>query len=160
MKNTVICFRITNELRGALKRISETDRRSLSSTIENILHAHLDERRLGETTEEKRRHPRKTILVPALVSTPDGTVRAGVVSDVSLGGICVAAAPDFPCAAGEDFRISVVFSMPKSDTPLAIRCIPRHVEPGAQPGAQVRIGASFIEDGCREYEVIRRHLMN
>jgi hypothetical protein len=156
MKDTVICFRISKDLRSALKRISKTDRRSLSSTIEYILYAHIEQRSLQDIAEEKRRYPRKTISAPALVRGPDGAVHAGMVRDISLGGICVSAPADFPCGAGEDFRISVVFTLPQSEISLAVECIPRHV----RPGSRVHVGASFIHDGCPGYEAIRRHLMN
>ena len=156
MKDALICLRISNDLRSSLRRISELDRRSLSSTIENILYTYTEQRRLQDLAEEKRRYPRKTISVPALVRCPDGAVHAGMVRDISLGGICVAAPRDFPCQAGEDFRISLVFTLPKSETPLAVQCIPRHV----RPGKQVHVGASFIDDGCHTFDAIRRHFVN
>ncbi len=106
--------------------------------------------------EEKRRYPRKTISAPALVRGPDGAVHAGTVCDISLGGVCVAAPADFPYKAGEDLKISVIFTLPKSQAPLAVQCIPRHV----QPGQQVHMGASFVDDGCQSFVAIRRHLMN
>ncbi len=156
MKDALICLRISNDLRSSLRRISELDRRSLSSTIENILYTYAEQRRLQDLAEEKRCYPRKTISAPALVRGPDGAVHAGMVRDISLGGICVAAPRDFPCEAGEDFRISVVFTLPKSETPLAVQCIPRHV----RPGKQVHVGASFIDDGCQTFDAIRRHFVN
>ena len=156
MKDALICLRISNELRSSLLRISESDRRSLSSTIENILHAYVEQLRLQKMAEEKRRYPRKTISAPALVRSPNGAVHAGTVCDISLGGICVAAPANFPCEAGEDFRISVIFTLPKSEAPVALLCIPRHV----RPGQHMRVGASFIDDGCQAFDTIRRHLMN
>ena len=45
MKDALICLRISSNLRSSLRRISELDRRSLSSTIENILHAYAEQRR-------------------------------------------------------------------------------------------------------------------
>jgi hypothetical protein len=156
MKDAVICLRISKNLRSALERMSETDRRSLSSTVQNILRTHIEERGLQDLTEEKRRYLRKKVSAPALLSGPDGAVHAGTVRDISLGGICVAAPPDFPCEAGEDFRISIVFTLPKSETPLAVQCVPRHV----RPGKQVHLGASFIDDGCRTLDAIRRHFVN
>jgi hypothetical protein len=106
--------------------------------------------------EEKRSYPRKTTSVPALVRGPDGAVHAGMVCDISLGGICVAVSADLPYKAGEDFKISVIFTLPKSEAPLAAQCIPRHV----QAGQQVHVGASLIDDGSQTFAAIRRHLMN
>ncbi len=156
MKDTVICFRISKDLRSALQRISKDDRRSLSSTVEYILYAHVERRNLQDIAEEKRSYTRKTISAPALVSTPDGAVHAGTVCDISPGGICFSAPAGFPCGAGEDSRISVVFTLPESDTPLRVACMPRHV----RTGNRVHVGASFIDDDCRGLEAIRRHLMN
>jgi hypothetical protein len=156
MKDAVICLRINKNLRSALERMSKTERRSLSSTVQNILYTHIEERGLQDLTEEKRQYLRKKISAPALVSGPDGAVHAGRVRDISLGGICVAAPRDFPCEAKEDFRISVVFTLPKNETPLAVQCTPRHV----RQGTQIYVGASFIEDGCQTFEAIRRHLVN
>lgn len=156
MKDAMLCFRINKNLRRALERISKTDRKSLSSTIQHILYSHIEERRLKDLTEEKRHCLRKKISAPALVSGPDGAVHAGTVRDISLGGICVAAPRDFLCEAREDFRISVVFALPKSAMPVAVQCIPRHV----RQGTQVHVGASFIDDGCQTFEAIRRHLVN
>jgi hypothetical protein len=154
MKDALICVRVTKELRSALHRIAERDKRSLSSTIENILYTHIGRRNPQDFMKEKRRYLRKTISAPALVSGPDGVVRAGMVCDISLGGICVRTPGDFPCGAGENFRISVVFTLPKSDAPLAVQCIPRHV----RPGRQVHVGASFIDDGWPGYEALRLSL--
>ena len=156
MKDALICLRISSNLRSSLRRISELDRRSLSSTIENILYAYAEQRRLQDIAEEKRRYPRKTVSAPALVRGPDGAVHAGTVCDISFGGICVAAPADFPCKAGEDFRMSVIFTLPKSEGPLAVQCIPRHV----RAGQQVHVGASLIDDGCQAFDAIRLHLMN
>jgi hypothetical protein len=156
MKDAVICLRISKNLRTALERMSETDRRSLSSTVQNILYTHIQERGLQDLTTEKRRYLRKKISAPALLSGPDGAVHAGMVCDISLGGICVAAPRDFSCRAAEDFRMFVVFTLPKNETPLTVQCIPRHV----LPGEQVHVGASFIDDGCQTFEAIRRHFVN
>ena len=45
MKDAMICFRIGKRLRGP-ERISQEDRRSLSSTVEYILHDHIARRAL------------------------------------------------------------------------------------------------------------------
>ncbi len=156
MKDAVICLRISKHLRSALERMSQDDRRSLSSTVQNILYAHIEERGLGDLAEEKRHYLRKKISAPALLSGPDGTVYAGLVRNISLGGIGVAAPPNFPCEQAENFRMSVVFTLPKSDTPLAVQCIPKHV----REGPQVYVGASFVDDGCQTFEAIRRHFVN
>src|SRR3974377_136097 len=68
MKDAVICFRISKDLRRVLQGISETNRRSLSATIENILHAYAEQRGRENVGEERRLHPRKKISAPALLT--------------------------------------------------------------------------------------------
>ncbi len=87
MRDTVICFRTSDDLRKALEKVSETDRRSLSSVIENILYDYVERREPKGVGEEKRRYPRKKISAPALVTDLDGVVHAGMVNDISLGGL-------------------------------------------------------------------------
>ena len=64
MRDTVICFRTSEDLRKALEKISEADRRSLSSVIENILYDYVDRREPKEVEEEKRRFPRRKTSLP------------------------------------------------------------------------------------------------
>ncbi len=53
MRDTVICFRTSDDLRKALEKVSETDRRSLSSVIEHILYDYVERREPKGVTEEK-----------------------------------------------------------------------------------------------------------
>lgn len=140
MKDAVICFRISRDLRKVLERISEIDRRSLSATIENILHAYAEQRGPHAVEEEKRHHRRKKISIPALVSGPEGTVFGAQVSDISLGGLCVSVPQDHESFIGVDSEISVVFALPESDLPLTMKCVARHT----QSGSRKSIGASFV----------------
>ena len=155
-RDTVICFRTSEELRKALEKISETDRRSLSSTIEKILYAHVERKEPKGFAGEKRRYSRKKTSAPALVSGLDGTVYAGIVHDMSLGGIHLSAPQDFPCELREDFRISVVFTLPGSERPLTMQCIPRHM----RSGVQTSIGASFVDTDFQSYQTLQSHLVS
>lgn len=155
-RDTVICFRTSEELRKALEKISATDRRSLSSTIEKILYAHVEQREPGGATGEKRRYPRKKISAPALVSGLDGTLHAGMVHDMSLGGIHLTAPQDFPCEVRDDFRLSVVFTLPESERPLTMQCTPRHMS----SGTQTNIGASFVDTDFMSYQALQDHLVS
>ncbi|HOC45045.1 MAG: hypothetical protein M0P30_07505 [Syntrophorhabdaceae bacterium] len=47
-KDAVICFRLSEELKRALEQIAKVERRSLSSTIENILYDHVKDDHLKE----------------------------------------------------------------------------------------------------------------
>jgi hypothetical protein len=155
MKDAVVCFRISKDLRGVLERISKADRRSLSGTIENILHAYAQQRGTGAVEEEKRHHPRKKIAVPALVRTPDGTVHGGMVNDVSLGGLRVSVPEDYEYRLSEDSTISIVFALPESDRPLTMQCVPRHVRADGEKS----IGVSFIDGECEGRDLLRASLV-
>ncbi len=77
MKDAMICFRIGKRLRLALERISEEDRRSLSSTVEYILHDHLARRATESLGKERRGHARRTISEPALLRDAGGARLSG-----------------------------------------------------------------------------------
>lgn len=153
MKDAVICFRISRDLRRVLEKISEADRRSLSATIENILHNYADQRG-SIVSEEKRRHQRKKIRIPALVSGPDGMVHGGMLNDISLGGLQVSVAHDRECRIGANSRMSIVFALPESDRPLTMRCLARHTGTGISRS----IGASFIDEECEGRDALGRFL--
>ena len=154
-RDNIICFRTSDELRKALEKISRAERRSLSSTIENILYAHLEQREPRMPREDKRRYPRKKITAPALVSARDGEIHAGMVQDMSLGGINVSLPPSFECEVGDGFRLRVVFTLPESSKPLSMECIPRHLH----AGDQTAVGASFVDTDFQCYQALRSHLI-
>jgi hypothetical protein len=155
MKDAVICFRISKDLRGALEKISQVDRRSLSATIENILYMYAEQRGTKPVAEERRRYPRKVIAAPALVRDSDGAVYGGMVNDVSLGGLRVSVPEDHEWQTGQDSRLSVVFALPESDRPLTMQCVPRHVRLDGRKS----IGASFVDKECEGYETLEGHLV-
>jgi hypothetical protein len=155
MKDAVICFRISRDLRKVLEEISVFDRRSLSATIENILHTYA-EKRGANVSEEKRLHQRKKISMPALVSGPNGDVHGGTVNDISLGGLRVTVPPDHACSLEGDSPLSIVFALPESDKPLTMRCVPRYVRSDGRKS----IGVSFIEEECEGHETLIHYLGN
>ena len=57
MRDTVICFRTSEQLRKALEGISQNDRRSLSSVIENALYDYVSEERAGKVQERSGATP-------------------------------------------------------------------------------------------------------
>ena len=154
-KDTVICFRTSEELRKALEKISGEERRSLSSYIENILYAHIEEREPKGMDREKRRYPRKRISAPALVRGLDGAVHAGMLRDISLGGIQISVPSGFQCEVEEDCTISVVFTLPGGERALTAECQPRHVH----SNGQTTIGASLIDTDFQSYQMLQNHIM-
>jgi hypothetical protein len=154
MRDTVICFRTSDDLRKALEKVSETDRRSLSSVIENILYDYVERREPKGVSEEKRRYPRKKVSAPALVTDLDGVVHAGMVNDVSLGGLHISVPNSFQQEMREDSKISVVFTLPQSEKPLTMQCAPRYV----RPNGQINIGASLVDTDFHSYRTLQHYL--
>lgn len=154
-RDTVICFRTSEELRKALEKISEADRRSLSSVIENILYDYVGHKGSKGLRGEKRRHSRKKVSAPALVSGVDGAVHAAMVNDISLGGLHISVLDGFQCEMRDDAKMSIVFTLPQSERPLSVQCLPRHV----RENGQTAIGASFIDTDFQSYQALQNFLM-
>lgn len=154
MKDSVICFRINSELKAALERISTSERRSLSGAIEKILYDHIEEAGKMAAWDEKRQHARRSVSVPALVQTAGGAF-AGTVRDISLGGIGISAGPGFKRPLHEKSKMSVVFTLPETSSPLLIQCEPRHFSGDKKPF----IGASFAQGGHQGYASLETYLM-
>ncbi len=154
MRDSVISFRTSENLRKSLERISVMDRRTLSSVIENILHEYISRRGPKAVDEEKRRHPRIKISAPALVSGLDGAVHTGVVNDISLGGVNLSVPNTFPHDIPPNSRISVVFTLGHSEKALTIQCGLQHVRSNARKS----IGASLIDTDFSSYCVLQDYL--
>ena len=163
-KNITICFRTSEDLRNALEVISKAERRSLSGTIENILYRHLeDKKEYKQMREDKRRFPRKSVAVPALISelgSTDATMQAGIVLDLSLGGLQISLPDNYQYEISENretSRISVVFTLPDSKRPLAMQCVPKRVYPSDR---ETRIGASFIDTDFASQQALQSYLVH
>ncbi len=156
MRDTVICFRTSDELRKAIEKVSSAERRSLSSVIENILYDYVENKRPARTEEEKRRYPRKKISAPALVTSLDGTVHAGMVNDLSLGGINFSVPNNFKQEEGDDSKISLVFTLPKSEKPLSVQCTAKHV----RSNGQTNVGATLIDTDFQSYQTLQNYLVD
>jgi hypothetical protein len=163
-KNITICFRTNDDLRRALAKTSKQERRSLSSMIENILIEYLeDEKAFSRTKEEKRRFPRKPLEAPALIRglTPDGKdVSAGIVLNMSIGGLQVSIPSNYECQISEDqenAKFSVVFTLPESKRPLTVQCALQHA---SSINGDTNIGASFCDSDFTSYQAIQNYLIN
>ncbi len=155
MRDTVICFRTSEQLRKALEGISQNDRRSLSSVIENALYDYVSKSAPVKVQEEKRRYPRKKISVPALVTGPDGVVHAGMVNDISLGGLNLSMPNgSFQESDGEP-KLSLVFALPQSEKPLTMQCSPRHV----RADAQTNMGLTLVDTDFQSYQTLQNYLV-
>jgi len=154
MRDTGICFRTSEDLRKALEKISVMDRRTLSSVVENILYDYIKQREPKAVAEEKRRYPRIKISAPALVSGLNGAVHAGVVNDISLGGINLSVPTSFPHDLRPNSTISVIFSLRMSEKPLTMQCSLRHIRSEDRKS----IGALLIDTDFHSYRVLQDYL--
>lgn len=163
-KNITICFRTSEDLRNELEIIAKEERRSVSSIIETILHKFIEDRTEDKRVKaEKRRYPRKTLTVPALVrelGSDDQTAQAGIVLDISLGGLQISIPNDYQYDIREDretSRISIVFTLPDSKRPLTMQCIPKRVHPA---DSQTIVGLSFIDTDFASQQTLQNYLVH
>jgi hypothetical protein len=156
MRDTVICFRTTEHLRKSLEGISATDRRSLSSVIENALYDYVKKNAPARVEEEKRRYPRKKISVPALVTGADGVVHAGMVNDISLGGLNLSVPNGSYQESEGESKVSLVFALPESERPLTMQCTPRHV----RSDSQTNMGMSLVDTDFHSYQTLQNYLVS
>ena len=163
-RSITICFRTSENLRSELEKIAAEDRRTLSSTIENILYDHLERRKSAASfREEKRRFPRKNVSVPALISrpgAPPAEPRVGMLLDISLGGLKISIPGGLPLefqADGESSRLSIVFTLPHIKRALTVQAVPRHV---FKYDEETGIGTSFVDADLATYQTLRSYLAN
>jgi hypothetical protein len=163
-KDVTICFRTTEALRKALEKISNEDRRSVSSTIENVLYQFLEKgRELRSIQGEKRRFPRKKIAAPALireVGSDQTPPLPGVVLDISLGGLQISVPDTYHIEIEEDkrnARISIVFTLPEVKKSLIMQCVPEHV---VRSDGETTIGASFADTDFISYQTLQNYLIS
>jgi hypothetical protein len=154
MRDTAICFRTSEDLRKALEKLSTTDRRTLSSFVENILYDYITRREKKGAVEEKRNFHRIKVSAPALVTGLNGGAAAGVVNDVSLGGIGLSVPTGFPQDMRPNSTISVVFTLSRSKKPLTMHCIIRHIHSDNRRS----IGASLIDTDFHSYRILQGYL--
>ena len=162
-KDRTICFRTSQELRKVLEKIAGKQRRSVSSTIEVILRAHLEDRKaLRPADQERRRFQRKTVNIPAMIEglIPDETaMQLGAILDVSLSGLHISI-PDIPHFDVTEGRasppISVVFALPKVEKTLTLQCVPRHV---LHRDEETHIGASIMNADFASYQTLQNYLI-
>jgi hypothetical protein len=160
-RTVTICFRTSEELQQVLREIGDEERRSVSSIIEHTLFQYLEERgRMPRRREEKRRHERREVVAPALVkSLGSDRIQAGVVLDVSLGGIRISVAGTFECMQEDEepARISITFTLPEAKKALTVLCVPKHILPY---GDRTTIGACFTDADFATFQGLQDYLVD
>jgi hypothetical protein len=132
--------------------------------IENALFMYLKDRKeFKEVQDDKRRHPRKKVSLPALISkldSDDKALQAGIVLDISLGGLQISIPHDYKYEIHEEMdnrKISIVFTLPESKKPLVVQCMAHHVY---NSDGDISIGASFSDTDFTSYQTIQNYLLN
>ena len=160
-KNSLICFRASNDLHESLARVAKEDRRSLSSTIEMVLNNYLKERKAFPGVEkEKRQYPRKTLSVSAVINQQEpGQMGIGAITDISLGGLKVLIPKDFKQRIRIDSQNSsfeIVFSLPTENKPIRLFCESNRVIDAED---SINVGAFFADADFKSYKALQSYLM-
>ena len=163
-KSLIICFRTDEKLRDAIEEIAKEERQSVSSTIKNILHKHLEERKdYKPAKQENRRYPRKMLTAPALIrqlGSEKTLQQVGIVIDISLDGLQISIPDHYEFDIREDkevSRICIVFTLPDYKKPITMQCLPKRVYPA---GSETRIGASIVDTDFATYQAIQNYLLH
>jgi hypothetical protein len=163
-KDRTICFRTSHDLRKVLEKIAGKQRRSVSSTIETILRAHLEDRKaIRPGDQERRRFQRKEVSIPTMIgglSPDEAGMQLGSILDVSLSGLRISIPDSLHFEIREDRAdspISVVFALPKADKTVTMQGTPRHTY---HHEAETHIGVSFTNADFASYQILQNYLIN
>jgi hypothetical protein len=162
-KDSLVCFRVRRELQEALVKITLEERSSLSSLIEIVLTNYLTMREMSrKINHERRNHPRKTILAPALIKHYDSgkiKLEIGAITDISLGGVRIAIPRDANSKMSDNSYSSIfeiVFTLPNESIPIHLSCEPRRVVDNKE---NINVGASFHGVALNNYKELQTYLM-
>ncbi len=162
-KDSLVCFRLSKNLRESLARVARQEKRSLSSMIEIILANHLKEKKaLKGVKEESRQYPRKAVSVPAFVNqnnTEETKLHTGAITDISLGGVSISIPRDITYEMSFDpqkTRFEIIFTLPNENRPIRMTCESRRVVDSEEG---IHVGASFIDADFQSYKTLQTYLM-
>ncbi len=162
-KDSLICFRLSKNLRESLAKVAQEERRSLSSTIEIILTNYVKEKKVFKgIKKEKRQFPRKTISVPAFINqhnSGETKLHAGTITDISLNGARISIPRDVPCEMSVDqdkTKFEIIFTLPDEKRPIHLMCEPRRIVDSKE---FIQVGASFVDADFHSYKALQTYLM-
>ena len=95
-------------------------------------------------SNEKRRHPRKKVSLPAFVVVPGShAVHPAMIQDISFGGLRIFVSKE----SGAEMRhfdpqvhVSILFSLPQEAASVAMTCMPSRLRDGDE---EIEVGAFF-----------------
>ena len=113
---------------------------------------------------EKRRHPRRNVSFPALVSgcgsEDKAVLQTALVIDISQGGLQILTPSTYELKKegdGEASMMTITFALPDSKKPITIECVPLSVFRSDQ---ETNIRASFVDTDVETSQAIQNYLMN
>lgn len=141
-----ICFDLSGGHAEALKELARAKGVDVSTFVNMVVGAHLG----GNITAryDRRRFPRKEVLIPAMIHTRAesdlrGKYSQATVIDLSLGGLCISL-PHLPL---EDIRreltstgFEILFTIMGQNRPVSYSCRTRRILENANV---LQVGASF-----------------
>ena len=162
-KDSLICFRLSRDLRDAVIKVAKERRQSLSSTMEIALINYLNEREAMKDIEnDRRQYPRKPLSIPAFInhySSENSQLNEASVLDISLGGIKISIPGNMKYEISFDpqkSKFQIIFTLPNEKRPLLLACEPRNV---VDLPENVFIGASIIDADFDIYKSLQAYLM-
>jgi hypothetical protein len=159
-KDITICFRTSDELRKGLDEVALESRRSLSSIIENALTSFLKQRGVSGSGQDKRRHPRKAVCLPAFISAEGSEEPCpSIILDISLSGLKISLPKEFGIEVqeeGEQTHLNILFTLPQERTPVAMSCRASRILGG---GPDIEVGAMFAECDFTNYQKLQNYLL-
>ncbi|HEX7534748.1 MAG TPA: response regulator [Syntrophales bacterium] len=111
---------------------------------------------------EKRRHPRRTVSFPALVSgcgsEDKALLQTALVIDISLAGLQILIPSTYEFKKQEDgkaSRMTITFALPESQKPLSIECVPQRV---FRSDRETKVAASLVDTDVEIYQTLQNYL--
>ncbi|HBH87165.1 MAG TPA: hypothetical protein DDY17_06145 [Syntrophaceae bacterium] len=161
-KDSLVCFRLSKNMRESLAKVAQEDKRSLSSMIEIVLSHYLKERKaLKGVKKEKRQYPRKAVSVPAFINqcgSGETKLHTGSVTNISLGGVHVSIPQDVPdeiLVDPDKTKFEIIFTLPNESRPIRLTCEPRRVVDSKEA---LHVGASFVDADFNSYKALHTYL--
>jgi hypothetical protein len=160
-KDTVICFRVDEDLQNSLLKAANESKKSLSALIETVLLEYLGQNRVQlEGTIQNRRHPRKEVSLPAFISTEgSGAPYPSMILDFSLGGLRLSLPKEASINIQVDDQmthINVLFTVPGEKTPVTVTCKPNRIR---HSNEDTEVAAAFADCDFSSYRKVQNYLL-
>jgi len=163
-KNIVYSFRMSPQVREALRRAARKERRTMASLLDKIILDYLEVERFllpFELGSERRKHPHKKVTLPAVTAleTETRTERlACVVLDIAMDGVLVSypKGSRIQTSTLESLaRFFLSFKLPDTGEELRFACDPRRM---VEKDGDLQVGAIFTDPDKEALSKLRVYL--